>query len=45
VIVDYDYDGLKALAKELGRRLDTVYALSGSNDPFMVEMPRRREAA
>ena len=39
------YEELKALAKEEGRPLESMYALSGSNDPFIVDMPRRQEAA
>jgi hypothetical protein len=42
---DLTYEGLKALAKQLGRPLESMYALSGSNDPFTADMPRRREAA
>jgi hypothetical protein len=45
VIVAYNYDSLRALAKKLGRRLDSLYALSHDNDPFVVDMPRRQEAA
>jgi hypothetical protein len=42
---DLTYEGLKALGKQLGRPLESMYALSGSNDPFTTDMPRRREAA
>jgi hypothetical protein len=39
------YERLKALAKQGGRPLKSMYVLSGSNDPFMVDMPHRQEAA
>ena len=35
--VNYEY--LKALSKELRRPLETLYALSGANDPFRVDLP------
>jgi hypothetical protein len=40
----YDYESLKRLAKTLRRGLNTLHALSGDNDPFMANMPFRREA-
>ena len=41
--IDYDY--LKQLSKQLGRPLETLYALSGSNDPFIVDKESRTAAA
>ena len=34
-------DDLKALAKAMRRPLDTLYALTTNNDPFMAELPSR----
>jgi hypothetical protein len=42
---DIDHARLKQLAKELDRPLETLYALSGSNDPFLADMPARRARA
>jgi hypothetical protein len=41
--VNYEY--LKALSKELRRPLETLYALSGANDPFRVDLPSRKAGA
>jgi hypothetical protein len=36
---------LKAMAKAMRRPLDTLYALTTKNDPFMAEMPSRLDRA
>jgi hypothetical protein len=41
----YDHEGLKALAKSMGRPLDSLYALTGWHDPFVADMPGRRAQA
>jgi len=41
----YDYEGIKALAKELGRSVETLIAQSPQSDPFYADRPGRREAA
>jgi hypothetical protein len=41
----HDYKSLKALAKALGRPFGSMYALSSGNDPFVVDMPGRKDAA
>ena len=41
--IDHAY--LKALARRLRRPLETLYALSGGNDPFIADVPARRAAA
>jgi hypothetical protein len=41
----YTHARLKALAKTLGRPLNSLHALSAGNDPFLAEMPGREEAA
>ena len=40
-----DHERLKALSRQLGRPLSTLYALSGANDPFVAGQPARRAAA
>jgi hypothetical protein len=40
----FDYNGLKALGKQLGRPVSTLFALSPGNDPFYVT-PARKAAA
>jgi hypothetical protein len=40
-----DHGRLKALAKELGRPLATLYAMSHATDPFMAGLPARRAEA
>jgi hypothetical protein len=37
------YDDLKALAKELGRPMPSMYVQAGQNDPFMMTPARRRQ--
>jgi hypothetical protein len=39
------YEDLKALAAALNRRLESMHALAGANDPFMAGLPSRRRAA
>jgi len=39
------YEELKALAEAEGRPTDSMYALTRANDPFVVGMPRRQQAA
>jgi hypothetical protein len=39
-----DYDGLKELARELGRPAYTLYALAADNDPFYITPGRQAEA-
>jgi hypothetical protein len=41
----YDYEGLKVLAKDLGRPVETLVAQSPQSDPFYASRPGRREAA
>jgi hypothetical protein len=41
---DLDYDGIRALSKELHRPIKTLIALAANNDPFYI-VPRRRKAA
>jgi len=41
----YDYEGLKALAKELGRPVSTLIAQAPASDPFYAGAPARRAAA
>src|SRR5262245_18836820 len=41
----YDYEGLKVLAKDLGRPVETLVAQSPQSDPFYANRPGRREAA
>jgi hypothetical protein len=41
----FTHQWLKALSDELKRPLNTLYALSATNDPFMVELPARRAKA
>ena len=41
----FDHAYLKALAQRLGRPLETLYALSGGNDPFIADLPSRRAGA
>ena len=41
----YDYEGLKLLAKDLGRPVETLVAQSPQSDPFYANRPGRREAA
>jgi hypothetical protein len=40
----YDYEGLKALAKELNRPASTLIALAAVNDPFYIGLARQRNA-
>jgi hypothetical protein len=40
----YDYEGLKALAKELNRPASTLIALASVNDPFYIGPTRQRDA-
>jgi hypothetical protein len=40
-----NHERLKALSKQLGRPLFTLYALSVANDPFIAGQPARRAAA
>jgi hypothetical protein len=40
-----NYEGLKALAEELGRPVTTLIALTAGNDPFYAGMPSRRSDA
>src|SRR5262245_8515099 len=42
---DINYESLGAAARELGRPLSTLYALSPANDPFMAGLPARQAAA
>jgi len=39
------YEELKALAEAEGRPVDSMYALSRANDPFVADMPRRQGEA
>jgi len=41
---DFDYEGIKALAKDLGRPAETLIALSSTNDPFYIIPCRQAEA-
>jgi hypothetical protein len=41
--INHDY--LKQLAKKLRRPLETLFVLSGGNDPFIADMPSRSAAA
>jgi hypothetical protein len=41
----YDYEGLKVLAKDLGRPVETLVAQSPISDPFYADRPGRRAAA
>jgi PAS domain-containing protein len=40
-----DYSALKAMAAALGRPLQTLYPLAGTNDPFMAGSPARNNQA
>jgi hypothetical protein len=41
---DHDYEGLKALAKDLKRPASTLIALAPVNDPFYIGPARQRNA-
>jgi hypothetical protein len=43
-IISLDYDGIKALAIELGRPATTLHVLSHQNDPFYITPGRRADA-
>jgi hypothetical protein len=40
-----DYSGIKALAAELGRRVDSLVVLARHNDPFFIGPAREAAAA
>jgi hypothetical protein len=41
----YDYEGLKVLAKDLGRPVETLVAQPPQSDPFYASRPGRRADA
>jgi hypothetical protein len=42
-LVTLDYEGIKRLARESGRKVDSLLVLSTSNDPFYAGAPAGRE--